>query len=202
MKIGSSFDTKLKRTLIKQYTQQYGTKDTIIISRATRYLVFYCIAPTIALLTWIIILIFLGGFDINTSSIDWIRDFLVRFAAIASILVWWYYIIGQFINYYMDFCITTPNEIVFYTQYGLFHRKSKIAKTEDIKVVTVDGSGFRRSLLDYGDISIFFEWTYTQAQASNPWSINMSFVSDVERVKNRIKKLLDLTTAVEHRKHD
>lgn len=207
MRIGSSFDTDLKKNLIKEYAQRYWSNDTIAISRSVRYLILNCIWPTIVLVSRILLLVLLQSYNTANDSLNSTIDFILVWIGIVSIIRRWYWILEKYMNYYMDFCIITPNEIILYSQYWFFRRKSKIARTSNIKVITVDWSWFWRSLLNYWDITIFFEWNYssgswanTSKDNTNIGTIKLFFFSDIESTKNRIKKLLDLAIAVEQ--HD
>ena len=187
MKIFSSFDTEFMDNIINREKERYWD-DVYVISHGKFYYYFYIIFPTVFLVVWFILSLFILYYlakDIHWDSkqvvyIVWIiLLFVVFIPAIVKLT-------KKYIDYILDFVVVTPDSLIYYNQEGIFSRKWRTVDVEKIKTITVNKDGLLRSLFNFGNIVILTEWDEQWA-----WEINFSFIDDPDNVKFKVLNIIE-----------
>jgi len=109
----STFDTKLVQKEYKKYAQKHGAQHILLIKRDAIYRNLYIVFPGIGFL--IIISIFIVTGIIN--NIDYSLYWYMKIGLLGCMLLFFLYRVSdKVLNYYLDFTIITPQEIVQYDQ--------------------------------------------------------------------------------------
>lgn len=109
----STFDTKLVQKEFRKYTQKHGIEKVLLIQRDPIYRNIYIILPTVGFLILVSVFVVTGIINNIDYSVYWyIKLGLLCFA----FLFFLYRISDKVLNYYLDFTIITPQEIVQYDQ--------------------------------------------------------------------------------------
>jgi len=82
----------------------------------------------------------------------------ILFSVIIIYLVFFFPIIGKYIDYKMDFIIVIPNAIMLYDQWGIFRRDVVTISSQSIKTISIKKDKFIYSVFDNGDLIILTEW--------------------------------------------
>ncbi len=185
MKILSNFDTEFKERLYKQMIEKYGKDKVILITRDKIFLYMYILIPLVLYLMWLMFLIIIGFFW------DWwqfnnIKWWIILFFIVFTFVPFVYKIVKRLIDYYMDFAIITPKEIVSYNQSWIFSRDSRAIDVDKIKTVSVDKKGFLKSLFNFWSIIFLSEW-----DDSGHWDIKLDFVHDPDVVRKKIVEIVE-----------
>ncbi len=158
VKIFSNFDTNLAHELLTKYQQQYGVDKVIFVRRWGIYLVFKAFIPLFRAT------VLLGGGLIGYAFALEYSAVLAVFVLIivAALCIFWLWILWKalaaMINFYLDFTIVTPQQIISYDQHGIFTRNTRTVEIEKIKLLTVNKKWIVRSFFNYGSIEFFAEW--------------------------------------------
>jgi hypothetical protein len=109
----STFDTKLVQRELNKYTQKHGADKTLLIQRDTIYRNIYIVLPTIGFLIFVSIFVITGIVNNVDYSVYW---YIKLGLLCCAFFVFLYRISDKVLNYYLDFTIITPQEIVQYDQ--------------------------------------------------------------------------------------
>lgn len=187
MKFLSNFDTNLEHEVYSKYVWLYGKENVFVIHRAKIFWILYCVFPV--LIIWIILLI-LGFFmwlDSWDTSLDNLKSVLMGILMLIVVVVWWWKVFKRYLDYKMDFCIVTIQEIASYNQTWLLTRTSRTIDADKIKTVSVSNtSGLFKSIFNYGDL-IFL----SEGDQAGGWDIHLNFVHDVNHTKNKVRSLIE-----------
>ncbi len=186
MKFLSNFDTALEAQIVKNYIELYGKENVLAIHRAKIFWMFHCVFPTIAILGLLISIWLIVWWDSGDSTFDVLKSLLGFVLGAVIIFVWGGKVLKRYLDYKMDFCVVTPQEIVSYNQTGILNRNSRTIDADKIKTVSADGSGMIKSLFNYGDITFLSE-----GDQSGGGDIRLNFVADVNGTKNRVRDLIE-----------
>lgn len=188
MKIFSNFDTNLDDELYKKYVDQHGLENVMVFRRHFIFLIFFVFAPALFYVLWILVfawMIYLFDIDVADplfSSILWIF-----YAAIVLLSLIWlvFALVKRIIDFYMDFALVTPNEILSYNQTGLFSRAWRSIQISKLKTISVDKLWLLKSLFNYGTIKFLSEW-----DNSGSWDIELYYIFDPDSVKFKMLKVI------------
>ena len=111
MKIFSNFDTKLRRNAFQEYQENYGIENVLCFGRSKLYRIIKVFLP----LSFLVLLAVLGlVFFYRRLGGDYF-GYIVT-AMIIVYIVFFFPVIGKYIDYKMDFIIVIPNSIMMYDQ--------------------------------------------------------------------------------------
>ena len=152
MKIFSNFDTKLRQTTFKEYQDKFGVENVLCFWRSKLYQIYKIILPFLAVSSFtLLVLIFfyrrLGG--------DYF-GYIVAAILIINV-VFFFPVIGKYIDYKMDFIIVIPHAIMMYDQWGIFKRNVVTISVQSIKAISIKKAWLLYSMFDNGDIIILTE---------------------------------------------
>lgn len=149
MKIFTTFDTEFKQERLTLYQEKYGKTNVILIERSKLFFWLKIVFPLLALIA--ISLIALWWIYIKRGE---------RYVAISCMpLIITVAVIGNFriirnlIDYHMDFCIITPDEIIFMEQKWIFERVSRILDVTQVKSIYINKKTVLYSIFNNGTMS-------------------------------------------------
>lgn len=181
MKIFSNFDTEFKDKIFKQYQEKFNDK-LMLIQRNKVFLYLHVILPILMLLTIYIFFFFVViSFDFLNNSF-WYT--LLWFFILWSLLIYSPTLIKKIIDYYMDFVIVTPDQIISYNQTWIFTRESRSLDIDKLKTISVDKKWILKSLFNFWDIHFLSEWW------DRRWDISVYYVDDPDNVKYKILEII------------
>jgi uncharacterized membrane protein YdbT with pleckstrin-like domain len=103
--------------------------------------------------------------------------------------VWWLCVIygGRIIDYYMDFTVITPKQILSYDQSWLFKRNSRSLDLNKIKSVNIEKDGFLNSLFNFGSIIFFSEGDNLASEnESMVGNIRLNYIRHPRKIREQI----------------
>lgn len=190
VKILSSFDTRLPQDLYIKYSAQYGQENVIFVRRGTIYLVFMAYLPLLraTILLGAGILGYFYSLQVNDIFV------ILMYIVLAVVALFWFYILYQSVsalmNYYLDFTIVTPQQIISYDQHGIFTRNTRAVEIEKIKLVSVNKKWFLRSLFNYGSIEFFAEG---DGKFGDLW---LDYIADPVKLRDKVAIVMGMDKAV------
>ena len=180
MKIFSSFDTWFKQERLKFYRQQYGKDNVLILSASRVFLWLYIILPllvsAILLTASIVSLIYFFG-----DYYGWISGSILIVIVFFSRDI---HTVKKIMDYIMDFCIITPEEIVLVQQEWILNRTVKTLDTLKIKSIYINKKDLVSSVFDNGTLIFMSDGDETLGE------IIFDYIADPEKVKDRIHKII------------
>jgi len=182
MRIFSNFDTKLRQKTFEEYQGKYGPENVLCFWRSMLYQIYKVIIPlTFVLLITIFGLIFfykrLGGGYFG----------YIVIAILIIDLVFFFPVIGKFIDYKMDFIIVIPNCMIMYDQWGIFKRNVVTISAQSIKTITIKKSGLFYSMFDNGDLIIL-----TEGDIAQNGEVTLRRIPRPEKRRNQIVKVIGI----------
>jgi hypothetical protein len=96
-----------------------------------------------------------------------------------------YRISDKVLNYYLDFTIITPQEIVQYDQKWFFSRPMKTVAANKIKTISIRKWGVLQSIFNFWTLMFLSEW-----DEQGRWDIEIYFVHKPEEKKEQIRNIL------------
>lgn len=183
MKLFSSFDTEYGNILYSHYKTKYPWKKLVFIEKASVFFRW----ETFPYLLWMIlnlwILLTLKIFVKWEFTFYW---FL--FVFICSFILFGFSFLKRYIDYYMDFAIITPEEIILCNQEGLFQRNVTAIPESKINSISVKRSWWLYSgIFDTWDITILAEWWNTNGE------VIIKHVYRPEKSKEQILQIISQT---------
>lgn len=186
MKIFSNFDTRLARTLLDEAKKKYGENNALLLRRGEIYLVIRLWFPLIAWVVssiWLLRIYYglLGNTGVYADEIGF-----VVWGLVLSMFVYLLFLITKKImNFYMDFVIVSPEQLVAYDQTGVLNRVTRSLELSKIKTINVVTEGRLSSIFNYWSIVFLAE-----GDAQNG-DIKLSFIIDPVDLRNTIYRLMD-----------
>lgn len=182
MKIFSSFDTRYKRKLITEKQSQFWVNNVHLIRRSQLFLFVKVQFP--------IILSLIVGIA-TTICIDYFLHIEMIWSILTGILFFVgmlipYRVLKHFIDYHMDYCIITPNEIILAEQSGLFKRQMRTLDATKIKSISVQKKRVFKSIFNNGAI-VFM----SDGDDHNLWEIDIDYVYNPEEHKTTINHIIN-----------
>lgn len=186
MKILNNFDTELEKHTVWKYIEMYWEENILVIHRSKTFRLFTVFFPFllwIGSLTWAIIFWLWDFQDVTWSNIAWVIALIV----FLWVFVMWGSILKQYLDYKMDFCIVTPNEVAMYNQSWIFKRNSRVIDADKIKTVSVDTSWIIKSIFNFWNLIFLSEgdpsmWT---------GDISLNYVHAANDTKNKVRELIE-----------
>lgn len=180
MKIFSSFDTWLKKKRLTDFQHEYGDEHVHLVRRSRIFLRLKVFFPVIqgVLFTSILGIALWYVFHSNTAV-------LVGVIAGTLLSIMFYSVaFNAYLDYTMDYCIITPDEIILTQQHGLFQRSVRTLDVAKVKSITIN----KKELL----YSIFDAWQMTFMSEGDDqfWEIIFDFVKNPEDQKERIQHII------------
>lgn len=184
IKILSNFDTSLGKKLLARYQEKYWEERVLFVRRWRIYLLFRVVFP---FLLFALLLIPIILFSLNMHRYDLVMELFARLViVIFGALCLWLVVkmIAGLINFYMDYTIVTPRQIISYDQEWIFHRNSRSIEIVKIKSISVDKKWFLKSLFNYGGIVFFAEGDSLYGD------LILTFIYDPLLLRDRIAKIM------------
>jgi len=140
VKILGNFDTRLDEKIVSSHCKLYGDDQVLYISRSGIYLfikvVFPLICRVLAALAAIgFVYYFLGGANVIFVVI---RVITISLTGVSFVLMAYRLLYIKLIDYYMDYAIVTPREIISIDQDGFFHRSERSLDSIKIKAISIE----------------------------------------------------------------
>ena len=186
MKILNNFDTELEKITVWKYIEMYWADNVIVIHRAKIFWVLKVLLPFllwICTLTGSVIFGFLKFTDPTWTNIAGILAIIV----FLWVFVMWGSILRKYLDYKMDFCIVTPNEVAMYNQSWLFKRNSRVIDADKIKTVSVDTAWIIKSIFNFWNLIFLSEWD----PSAGTWDISLNYVYAANDTKNKVRDLIE-----------
>jgi hypothetical protein len=187
MKIFSNFDTKLSQRLYHEAVNKYWRNHVLYIHRGAVYLLIKLFLPV---LTWMFLssLFFRLYYGVLwTKSV--ISDevwFVVWWIVISMTFYITYFTWKNFVNYYMDFVIVTPDQLTAFDQEWIIKRMTRSLELRKIKTINVVSHGRLSSLFNFWSIIFLAEWDISNGD------VTLSYISNPVKLRERIIELVEL----------
>jgi uncharacterized membrane protein YdbT with pleckstrin-like domain len=124
---------------------------------------------------WYVVITYLTANIFRTSMIIiWI---LILWMIYASIM-------RRYIDYIMDYCIVTPEEVIFVEQTGIFNRQIRTLDVTKIKSISVHKKNFIHSLFNNWAIIFMSDWDEAE------WEITLENIYDPEWEKAILQSII------------
>ena len=180
MKIFSSFDTDLKKKKLQNQYDKYGKDKVHIIKRSKLFLFVKVLTP---IMQWLLFTLLLAGLiwymfasenSLYISIIGWTLLSLIFYISA----------FGAYIDYTMDYCIITPDEIILTQQEWLFRRIVRTLDVKKLKSIYINKQKLLYSIFDAWSIIFMSDWD------EQFWEIIFDFVHNPEWQKDRIQGII------------
>ena len=182
MKIFSNFDTKLRQTTFEEYQQSYGIDNVLCFWRSILYRIYKVVLPTTLLL-----LVTILGLIFFYNRLDGGYFTYVIVAILIIDIVFFFPVIGKYLDYKMDFIIVIPNSIMMYDQWGIFKRNVRTISAQSIKTISTKKVWLLYSIFDNGDIIILAE-----GDTEHDGEVVFRRVPKPEKRKNQLVKIIGI----------
>lgn len=107
MKIFSNFDTKLRQKTLEEYQDSYGIDNVICFGRSRLYRIYKVVIPTTLLLAITVL-----GLIFFYQRLDGGYFAYIVLAIIIVDIVFFFPVIGKYLDYKMDFIVVIPNSLM------------------------------------------------------------------------------------------
>ena len=191
MKIFSNFDTKLDDELYADAVEKFGQSKVLFVRRDRIYMI---------LKVWIRLWL---RFAFSTLVLlayyvflwweTWFWRFVWWLVWLIVVILWlWigYICVQKMIDYYMDYSIITPTQVIQYDQTWILTRSARSLDITKIKSINIKKVWLLCSIFDYWSIVFFSEWD--QWWESAHWDIKLNYISKPIMLKDTIISILDL----------
>lgn len=180
MKFFSSFDTRYKQQTLEKKRLKYWEDRVHVLKRSKFFLYKKWILPLLLIIASAIILYLL----LNQLTIRPLRNIIITIVFCVTAILY-YNIIGNIIDYKMDYCIITPDEIIYSDQTGLFKRQIRTLDAMKIKSISVKKGHIINSIFNNGII------VFMSDGDDILWEIIMEYIYNPEKHKLRINTIID-----------
>jgi uncharacterized membrane protein YdbT with pleckstrin-like domain len=197
MKIFSNFDTTLDDELYNKEVEKFGEDKVMVIRRDSIYVWFKIIMPGVF---FMIALISMTAFERKLQQISDMSPIITGAGIVIifiSIMIRWRYTIRKLIDYYMDFAVISPAQIVSYQQDGLFRRSSISLDVDNIRSINEEKNGIIKSVFNYGTVVFGGRpWEYTLEhidpdEAIDTTMIKLNYISYPRKLRDRILLIIE-----------
>lgn len=180
MKIFSTFDTQSKQKALREQKERYGDDKVHLLEKSNFFFIKHIIGPFFS----IIFSALLSGYIV--SEFFKITPIITGSVIIAVMILWILYadIIKHYIDYKMDYCIITPDEIILTEQSWLFNRWIKTLDAAKVKSISVQKKNMIHSLFNNGDIIFMSDGDDTL------WEIVLDYIHNPEWQKNILHNII------------
>lgn len=187
MKILSNFDTKLSQRLYHEAVNKYWRNHVLYIHRDAVYLLIKLFFPV---LTWLLLSSLFFRFYY---SIIWTKSvlsdeiwFMVWGIIISMTIYITYFVWKNFVNYYMDFVIVTPDQLTAFDQEWILKRTTRSLELRKIKTINVVSHGWLSSVFNFWSIIFLAEWDISNGD------VTLSYISNPVKLRERIIVLVEI----------
>lgn len=187
MKIFSNFDTELPRRLYAEAVEKFWREHVLFVKRDKIYLVIRLFFPILLWLFLSSLLLLIFYWLIWTkSSFSEYAGFVTWGLVIAMFLFLLHYIWTKTVNYYLDFVIVTPKQVLMFDQAGILTRTTRALDTEKIKTINVVAQWWLSSVFSYGSMVFLAEGDMVNGE------ITLKFINKPVILRDRIYALIEL----------
>lgn len=180
MKIFSAFDTKFKNNSLLEQQQKYGYEKVHLLEKSHFFLLKQIIIPFIIIIIVTLIwwYISIEHFKISSWMTIWIMCFIF--------IVWLLYamLFKHYIDYKMDYCIITPEEIILTEQSWIFNRWIRTLDTAKIKSISIQKKSIIHSLFNNWDI------VFMSDGDDKLWEIILEYIHNPEWQKSILQNII------------
>lgn len=179
MKLFSNFDTQIKRKTIDSAVQQYWEQYVLCFDKSKLYWFVKVFFPLLQLLV-------LDGlvFRLFYYIFDYQYLFLIAFVILLITSPFYFYLLGKYIDYKMDFVVITPDSLIEYNQTGIFNKKVVTINEKSIKTITVERRGALYSIFNNGNLIFLSEGDETRGD------ITFHYLADPETLRDQAAKIM------------
>jgi len=187
MKIFSNFDTELSKRLYREAIEKFWREHVLFVKRDPIYLVVRLFLPVFLRIFLVSILLRFYYWVIWTKSVlsEYVW-FFTWWLVIAMFIYLLHYIFWRAMNYYMDFVLITPRQILMFDQSGILSRSTRALDTEKIKTINISSQWRLSSIFNYGMVVFLAEGDRENGD------ITLKFISKPVVLRDRIYKIIDL----------
>lgn len=192
MRIFSNFDTQLDDELYQKEVAKFGQEKVMIIHRDSIYVWLKIVFPEMIFAGIIALMIYVEVRLMQSKIISTIiTNIGMIVIGICIILALWYFT-RKLMDYYMDFAIITPRQIVSYQQSGLFRRSSVSLDLTNLRSINEEKNGILKSIFNYGTIVFLSEWGEYKAfnvdpdEAIDTGMIKLNYITYPRKVREKI----------------
>ena len=191
MRIFSNFDTQLDDELYRKAVENFGEEKVMIVRRSTIYIWLKIIVPGAISMLIIATMMYVERRLEQMSNMSPIVTIIGMIVIIISLIVWLWYTIRKLMDYYMDFAIITPRQIVSYQQRGLFRRSSISLDLTNLRSINEEKNWILKSIFNYGTVVFLSEWwDYRQVDdpdaAIDASMIKLNYITYPRKLREKI----------------
>lgn len=195
MKIFSNFDTRLYHDLYEIEVAHYGPDKVLVVHRSSIYVWLRIVLPVVWFCLILALMIYTQMKISSIQNISSIITLLGKTIIIVSSCLVIGYICRKLSDYYMDFAIITPRQIVSYEQRGLFRRSSISLDLTNLRSINEEKNGILKSIFNYGTVVFLSEWwDYRQEDdpdaAIDASMIKLNYITYPRKLREKILRIV------------
>ena len=188
MRIFSTFDTKLKANRISFFQEKYGKSNIHVIERATIFWRIVVFSPILkGILFTSIIWITTWYIFSNNIVLYWSLALATVFSSVFYLSA-----IKSYIDYIMDYCIITPDEVILTQQEWILKRTVRTLDWEKVKSIYINKQSLIYSIFDSGTI------VFMSDGDEEFWEISFDYIKDPESQKDIIQNIMQMNSRQKH----
>lgn len=188
MKIFSNFDTWLAASLLKEAQEKYGVENVLFVRRDKVYLFIRLWLPVIlrVFISFVLLYFYYGivGSQSFFSDIVWIIVWTIEIWLTLYLLFFFWH---KLLDYYMDYVIITPRQIVVFDQDWILKRETRSLDPSKIKTINISSAWLMGSIFNFGSIVFLAEWDREHGD------IKLNYIYRPVMLRERIEELIDRT---------
>lgn len=166
--------------MIQEKQEQYGNDMVHVVLRSKLFFLEYIFIPVFLITIFVLALWYIVYEYLNVDMYIIIIGMSIMF--ILSIL--YYSVIKRFIDYHMDYCIITPDEIILAEQQGLFKRQIRSLDAIKIKSISTKKRSIINSIFNNGSIIFMSDGDETLGE------IILEYVHNPEKQKDILSEII------------
>lgn len=180
MKIFSSFDTRFKQNTLNEKKQRYGDDKVHLLEKSSFFFLHKIVLPIFYSIIFAVIIAFvISHFFLVSSSNATIIGIIIFIVTALS-----FSLFRRYIDYKMDYCIITPDEIIFTEQTGIFNRGIMTLDTVKVKSISIQKNSIIQSIFNDGSI------VFMSDGEDKLWEIIVDYIHDPESNKWIIHEII------------
>ena len=179
MKIFSNFDTRLCEVQHQKACEMYGEDNVLFVRRDRIYLyikVYHKIFWALAVLVLCVTLWYYSGSS-RGIVIWWIIGLI-------SWLTIWFIAFQKWVDWWMDYAIINPRQVIQYDQTWLIKRITRTLDLAKIKSINIQKNSLMTSIFDLWDIVFFSEWDESHGD------IRLNYIKNPIELKSKITTIM------------
>lgn len=99
----------------------------------------------------------------------------------------WSGIFKKYLDYKMDFCVVTPNEVAMHNQSWLLKKNSRIIDADKIKTVSADTGGIMKSIFNFWNLIFLSEGDPSMGMGD----ISLNYVYAANDMQNKVRDIIE-----------